>query len=195
MSYSHLHGAKIDVYDGAFHQTMTGAFMDPNLPEGYAPFNIAAINGTLYVAYAQQSADKEEEEHGAGLGYVDAYSPTGEFQRRIASANVLNAPWGMALAPDDFGSFGGSLLVGNFGDGTIHAYDVDSGKLLGALKNDDGKAIVVDGLWALAFGNGAQAGETDELYVTAGPADETHGLFGEIAAGEETDTTTVVPVH
>lgn len=180
-----LHGAKVDVYDGAFNRTMVGAFMDPNLPQDYAPFGIAAINDTIYVAYAQQSEDKTEEEHGAGLGYVDAYSATGDFQRRIASADVLNAPWGMALAPDDFGSVGGSLLVGNFGDGKIHAYDIDSGKLLGALKNDAGKVIVVDGLWALAFGNGAQAGETDDLYVTAGPADETHGLFGEIAAGEE----------
>ncbi|MBO0700514.1 MAG: TIGR03118 family protein [Zavarzinella sp.] len=176
-----FHNAKIDVLDGAFHPaTLTGTFTDPNLPSGFAPFNVATIGDSLYVAYAKQDAAKEDEVAGRGLGFIDKFDLNGTFQDRVASRGTLNAPWAMVQAPATFGTFGGDLLVGNFGDGRINAFDPTTNKFAGTLSSSPGHPIVIDGLWGLAFGNGTTAGDANALYFAAGPDDEAHGLFGRI---------------
>jgi uncharacterized protein (TIGR03118 family) len=177
-----FHGAKIDVFDDHFAPlTLPGAFVDRGLPAGYAPFNIQELGGRLYVAYAQQDADAEDEVAGAGLGFVDVYDTRGHLLKRLVSQGQLNAPWGLVLAPRHFGGFGRDLLVGNFGDGKINAYDPRNGHFKGQLANEDGNPIQIDGLWALRFGNGT-FGTPNGLLFTAGIADEDHGLLGEIVA-------------
>jgi uncharacterized protein (TIGR03118 family) len=175
-----FHGAKIDVFDEQFAPVQkAGAFTDPNLPAGYGPFNIQELGGRLYVAYAQQDANAKDEVAGAGLGYVDVYDTSGALLKRLISQGALNAPWGMALAPRGFGDVGGDLLVGNFGDGKINAYDPRNGDPDGQLTNEDGNPIQIDGLWALRFGNGV-IGTPRTLVFSAGIGDEGHGLLGEI---------------
>lgn len=177
-----FHGAKIDVFDSQFAPVhLSGSFVDRTLPAGYAPFNIQELRGFLVVAYAKQDADAEDEVAGAGLGFIDVYDTTGHLVRRLVSQDALDAPWGLALAPRHFGRFGGDLLVGNFGDGKINAYDPRSGRFEGQLTNEDGNPIQIDGLWALRFGNGT-FGTPRDLLFTAGIADEDHGLLGEISA-------------
>ena len=182
-----FHHARVDVYDDHFGLvTAPGAFVDPKLPAGYAPFGIANVDGQILVAYAKQDADQEDEVAGQGLGFVDAFDTSGNLIRRVATHGQLNAPWGMARAPANFGAFGGDLLVGNFGDGKINAYERQPDgayERVGALRSPEHKAIVIDGLWALAFGKGGQNGTPDTLFFTAGPDDETHGLFGTIKVG------------
>jgi uncharacterized protein (TIGR03118 family) len=183
-----FHNARVDVFDGTFHLvSIPGAFIDPRLPRGFAPFGIANIAGRILVAYAKQDAEEEDEVAGQGLGFVDAFSTSGAFLGRVATRGQLNAPWGLALAPADFGAFGGDLLVGNFGDGEINAYEPQPDgtyERVGDLRGPDHKAILIDGLWALAFGKGASAnGARNTLFFTAGPDEETHGLFGTIKAG------------
>ena len=176
-----FHNNRIDVFDGSFkHVTTTGSFRDPFLPKGYAPFGIQAINGDIYVSYAKQDADAEDEIAGVGLGFVDVYCPQGVLQGRMASRGMLNAPWGMALAPISFGDFGGALLVGNFGDGMINAFDPRSGHWLGTLRDEHQRRLHVDGLWGIAFGNGVAAQKTNALYYAAGPNDEANGVYGVI---------------
>jgi uncharacterized protein (TIGR03118 family) len=183
-----FHNAHVDVFDSSFGLvTNAGAFVDPKLPGGYAPFGIADLGGTVFVGYAKQDAAGEDEIAGQGLGFVDAYSESGTFLGRVASHGQLNAPWGLARAPAGFGSFGGDLLVGNFGDGEINAYAPQpdgSYERVDALRGANHKPILIDGLWALSFGKGALTnnGPTDTLFFTAGPDDETHGLFGTIHA-------------
>ncbi len=176
----------IDVFDSTYAPTtLSGAFVDPTLPAGYKPFNIQAISGNLIVTYALgQAGDPEEDQPGAGFGYVSSFDGNGNFQRRLASGGVLNVPWGVALASAGFGDFAGALLIGNFGDGKIHAFDPVSGALLGALVDDQGDDIMIEGLWALQFGNGGSGGVRDKLYFTAGIDDEQHGLFGSLAVPE-----------
>jgi uncharacterized protein (TIGR03118 family) len=177
---ANFHAATIDVFDATFTQVhLSGAFTDPNLPKGYAPFNVALLDGQLYVAFARQDADAEDEVAGPGRGFVDVFDTSGHLLHRLIARGRLNAPWGMAIAPDGFGKFGGDLLVGNFGDGRIHAYDSSSGRFEGTLRNADREPIVIDGLWALMFGNGVSAG-TGALLFTAGIQDEEHGLYGTI---------------
>jgi uncharacterized protein (TIGR03118 family) len=178
-----FHNAKVDVLDGTFTKTtLAGNFTDPNLPAGYAPFNVAAIGTSLYVAYAKQDAAQTDEVAGPGLGFLDRFDLNGNFQQRVASRGALDAPWAVVQAPASFGQFGGDLLVGNFGNGRINAFDPTSGKFLGTLSSSPGHPIVIDGLWGLAFGNGAGGGDANALYYAAGPDDETHGLFGRITA-------------
>jgi uncharacterized protein (TIGR03118 family) len=163
--------------------SIPGAFVDPKIPSGFAPFGIQAIGGSIFVSYAKQDADAEDEVAGQGRGFVDEYSTSGALITRVAQHGQLNAPWGMAMAPSDFGRFSGDLLVGNFGDGTINAYaPAGNGHFLprGTLRGADGKPLVVDGLWGIGFGNGALAGPQNVLYFAAGPGDETEGLFGSI---------------
>ena len=175
---------RVDVFDGSFHQVMRGSFVDPHMPDGYAPFGIQAVRNKVFVTFAKQDGDDEAD--GPGLGYVDMFSMRGRFLARVASRHELNAPWGLAWAPANFGRFGGDLLVGNFGDGKIHAYGWGPHGfwLDGTLQRPNGHAIPIDGLWAIAFGNGAGAGATNALYFTAGPDGEAHGLFGRIVAGD-----------
>jgi uncharacterized protein (TIGR03118 family) len=172
---------RIDVYDGNFKPVMkSGAFIDPALPKGFAPFGIQAINGDIYVAYARQDSEGDDEIAGPGLGFIDVYTPDGMLLGRFASRGVLNAPWGMAVAPLSFGDFGGALLIGNFGDGTINAFCPRTGRLLGTLKDSNQHKIHVDGLWGIAFGNGVLSQKTNALYYAAGPNDEENGAYGVI---------------
>jgi uncharacterized protein (TIGR03118 family) len=177
-----FHENRILVLNSHFQlASLPGTFTDPNLPAGYAPFNIQLLAGKLYVSYAEQDAAKHDDVPGPGLGLVDVYDTSGHMLSRLVSHGDLNAPWGLAIAPAHFGAFGGDLLVGNFGDGAIHAYDPVTGAEKGQLVNTDGNPIRIDGLWGLRFGNGT-FGSDSTLVFTAGIAGEAHGLLGEIAA-------------
>jgi uncharacterized protein (TIGR03118 family) len=178
---TNFHAGTIDVFDSNFAPaTLSGSFTDPRIPIGYAPFGIQNIGGNLYVTYALQDENKEDDVAGPAHGFVDVFDTNGNLIRRLVSHGRLNSPWGLALAPADFGRFSNDLLVGNFGDGRINAIDPKSGAFLGQLSEQAGKPITIDGLWALVFGNGANAGATNELFFTAGIDDEAHGLFGDI---------------
>jgi uncharacterized protein (TIGR03118 family) len=176
-----FHNARVDVFDGTFSPTTTaGGFVDPGLPAGFAPFGIQNLQGRIYVAYAKQDEDAEDEVAGEGLGFVSVFDAAGNFLARVASGEPLNAPWGLTIAPAGFGRFSGNLLVGNFGNGRINAYDLATFEPRGHLKTADHRPLAVDGLWGIAFGNGVGAGPTTTLFFAAGPDDETHGLFGSI---------------
>ena len=175
-------GGRIDVFDTTFAPTtLAGGFTDPNLPAGYVPFNIQNLGGELYVTYAQVDSNGDEIT-GAGLGIVDVFDADGNLLRRVATGGALNAPWGLALAPSDFGEFSGDLLVGNFGDGLINALDPVTGQLLGQVADGLNNPIAIDGLWGIGFGNDGNAGRHNVLFFAAGIERETHGLFGSIAA-------------
>ena len=178
-----FHRGRIDVFDQGFDRVhLSGRFRDHKLPRGYAPFNIQELDGRLYVAYAKQDADREDEVAGPGRGFVDVYSTSGHLLRRLVRRGQLNAPWGLVQAPAaGFGRFSGDLLVGNFGDGRINAYDPRTGSFRGRLRHEDGRPIQIEGLWALRFGNGV-TGDPTTLLFTAGIDDEAHGLFGAIQA-------------
>ena len=181
---SDFHNGVVDVFDGSWN--LVNQFTDPGLPSGYAPFGIQAIGSRIFVSFAKQDADAEDEIAGQGLGFVDAFDTAGNLVARVAQHGQLNAPWGLALAPANFGRFSGDLLVGNFGDGKILAFEPQSNGhfgFRGQLRASSGHAIAIDGLWALGFGNGANAGPTNTLFFTAGPDEETHGLFGRITVG------------
>jgi uncharacterized protein (TIGR03118 family) len=176
-----FHNAKVDVLDGDFTLLdIAGDFTDPGLPAGYAPFGIQMLSGSIYVAYALQDDEAEEEVAGDGLGIVDKYDLAGRFVARVATGGALNAPWGMALAPANFGRFSGKLLVGNFGNGRINVFDPVTFEPKGHLKGTDGKAIKIDGLWGIGFGNNGNAGPVNTLFFAAGPEEEEHGLFGRL---------------
>ena len=188
---TNFHAGTVDVFDSTFHPVPLppGAFTDPDLPAGYAPFGIQNIGGTIYVTYALQDAHKHDDVAGEGHGFVNAFDTAGVLLRRVASKGQLNSPWGLVLAPADFGSFSNDLLVGNFGNGRIHAFDpakfTGRGEFQhrGPLHGADGPPIAIDGLWALSFGKSAPAnGPTNTLFFTAGPFDEQHGLFGSLVA-------------
>jgi uncharacterized protein (TIGR03118 family) len=182
---ANFHAGTIDVFNGTWGPgNLPGSFTDPNLPAGYGPFGIQTLGGKIYVAYAKQDEDAEEEIAGEGFGFVDAFDTNGNFLERVASEGDLNAPWGMALAPTGFGKFSGDLLVGNFGDGRIHAFrpTADGWEPVGVLKGTDHRPISIDGLWGIGFGNNAAAGPATTLFFAAGPEEETEGLFGSITA-------------
>jgi uncharacterized protein (TIGR03118 family) len=172
----------IDVLKGtAAAPNLAGTFTDPGLPSGYAPFNIENLGGVLYVTYALQDAAKHDDVAGPGFGFVSAFDAQGNFMSRIASDGPLNSPWGLAIAPSSFGEFAGDLLVGNFGDGRINAYDLGTHAFLGPLLGSNGNPLEIDGLWDLILGNGGSGGSNQSIYFSAGPGDEQHGLFGVIA--------------
>jgi uncharacterized protein (TIGR03118 family) len=180
-----LHNNKVDVFDTNFAKpaAMQGKFIDPNLPAGFVPFGIQALNGNLYVTFAQQDAAKHDETTGAGLGYVDVFDFSGDFVSRFASAGALNAPWGIAMAPAGFGSLQGDVLIGNFGDGTISIFSPNGTALAnfeGPLMSTAGQPITFSGLWSLVFGNGDADKPVTTLFYTAGFADQTDGVFGGI---------------
>jgi uncharacterized protein (TIGR03118 family) len=177
---ANFHAGTVDVFDKTFHLLhWAGAFHDSHLPKGYAPFNIQNLGGKLFVTYAIQDRDKHDDLHGSHHGLVDVYDLQGKFLQRLISSSVLNSPWGLAMAPTGFGAFSGDLLVGNFGDGRINAFDPTSGAFRGTLKNQDGNPIAINGLWGLMFGNGV-TGTPQTLFFTAGLVDEAHGLIGMI---------------
>ena len=192
---SDFHNNKVDVFDAAYAKQAATAtrftFKDSTLPAGYAPFGIQALqNGAgntwqIYVAYAmQQAPDNHDNADGAGLGLIDIYDANGAFVKHlVASGGALNAPWGMALAPADFGTFGNMLLVGNFGDGKLNGYDPASGAVMGAVADSTGAPFASSGLWGIAFGNGVANQPRNTLFYAAGPNDEANGVYGRIDLG------------
>jgi uncharacterized protein (TIGR03118 family) len=182
-----LHNNKVDVFDTNFSKPadMQGKFVDPNLPSGFVPFGIAALNGQLYVTFAKQDPAMHDEITGAGLGYVDIFDFSGNLINQLASAGPLNAPWGVAIAPAGFGSLAGDVLIGNFGDGTINIFAPNGTSLAtskGALAAGNGQPLTFPGLWALAFGNGDPDKPISTLFYTAGFASQIDGVFGSITA-------------
>jgi len=176
-----FHGGRVDVFDANFHRVAHPGFRDGRIPTGYAPFGIQNLGGRIYVTYAKQDADREDDARGPGRGFVDVYSPAGSLRRRLVMRGKLNSPWGLARAPSRFGAFGGDLLVGNFGNGAINAYNRTTGAFRGRLRAPSGRPIAISGLWGLQFGNGV-FGDRKALVFSAGPADESHGLLGVITA-------------
>ncbi len=182
---ANFNAARVDVFDANFAPaSVGGSFTDPNLPAGFAPFNVQNVGGKLYVTYAKPDAAKHDDVSGPGNGYVNVFDTGGKLLQRFASQGPLNSPWGVVLAPAGFGGFGGALLVGNFGDGLINAFNPATGAWLGALRDGSGKALAIEGLWGLTFGNGSKGGDRHTLYFTAGIKGggkvEDHGLFGSI---------------
>ena len=187
--YSYLanfRAGTIDVLKGnSAAPNLSGNFTDPNLPSGYAPFDVQNLGGVLYVTYAVQDPTKHDDVAGAGNGIVDAFDLSGNLISRVVTGGALNSPWGLAIAPVGFGDVGGDLLVGNFGDGRINAYDPTTGAFIETLADSLGNPIVIDGLWGLRFGNGGSGGPVSTLYFTAGPDGEAHGLFGDLVSTPE----------
>jgi uncharacterized protein (TIGR03118 family) len=174
---------KIEVFDTGFKRVfeLEEEFTENDVPRGYAPFNVQNIGGNLYVAYAKQDGEKHDEEHGAGLGFVRVYSPSGEFLHRLDNGWFLNAPWGLVQAPSDFGPYSHAILVGNFGSGLIAVFDPITGEFKDVLRDAKSTPIAIDGLRALSFGDGT-AGLATTLYFTAGTNHGSDGLFGALIA-------------
>jgi uncharacterized protein (TIGR03118 family) len=174
----------VEVFEGHFHPVhVVGGFLDPNLPANYAPFGIQNVGGNIVVTFAHRKPGSKDEDHGAGLGFVDVFDVSGKLLLRLQHGAFFNAPWGIAQAPGDFGPFSHRLLIGNFGDGWIHAFNAVSGKLEGALLDQNGSPIAIGGLWGLSFGGeNANSGPATELFFTAGANDENDGIFGTITA-------------
>lgn len=186
---ANFHSNAINIFNGTYTATaLAGSFTDPNLPAGFAPFNIQNLNNTLYVTYAKQDAMGEDDVAGAGNGFVDRYDLNGNFLGRLVTQGPLNSPWGLAIAPAGFGAFANDLLVGNFGDGRINVFDPITGTFLGTLNDTNGNPIEISGLWGLRVGNGGNGGDPSKVYFTAGIGEEGHGLFGSLAVVPEPST-------
>lgn len=174
---------KVEVFDGGFQRVhlSENAFRDPRIEneDDWAPFGIQNVGGSIVVTFARRERGSKDEQHGPGLGRVAIFDTRGRFLMELQHGPWMNAPWGVALSPGDFGAFSHRFLIGNFGDGTIHAFNAISGKHEGQVLDGSGKPLVIDGLWALSFGNGRN-GLLNELYFTAGPNDEGDGLLGKI---------------
>ncbi len=187
---SNFNANRVEMYNSSF--TLTNSFTDPSVPTGYAPFDVQELNGDLYVTFALQDAAKHDDVAGAGHGFVDEFDLNGNLVRRLVSGGDLDSPWGLAIAPTGFGNLGGDLLVGNFGDGTIDAYNATDGDFIETLDGTNGSPLVIQGLWGLRFGNGGSGGDPDTLYFTAGiPGTgmiEDHGLFGSLTARSVPDS-------
>jgi uncharacterized protein (TIGR03118 family) len=188
-----FHNGVVDVFDSSFAANTTafpGAFADPSLPAGYAPFGIQTIGTLIYVSFAKQPTSPGPEVDGEGLGVVDVFDGTGTLMKQlIAAGGALNAPWGMALAPSGFGTYGGDLLVGNFGDGRINVFDPSTGAKVATLTDSaTSKPIHIPGLWGIAFGNGALSQAATTLYYAAAPDMKTQGLYGSISTASSTSS-------
>jgi uncharacterized protein (TIGR03118 family) len=177
-----FHHATVDMFDSNFAKAnVAGSFVDQAMPAGYAPFGIQAIGGQIYVSYARQDAQGLKPVAGAGLGAVDVFDTSGHLVTRlVAPGGALNVPWGMAMAPADFGPFSNALLVANTGDGTISAFNPTTGAFMGTLSTSAGNAVMIDGLRGIAFGNGINSQPTNTLFFAAGPSGGTHGVYGRI---------------
>ena len=190
---TNFRSAMVEAYGSDFNPV--GTFTDPSLTaQGYAPFNDKVIGGDLYVTFAKQDADKHDDVAGLGNGFVDVFNLNGTLDMsfgvngRLISGGVLDSPWGLQIAPSSFGSLAGDLLVGNFGNGMINAFDPTTGAFVGTLDGTNGSPLAIDGLWALTVGNGAGGGSLNALYFTAGPNGESDGLFGSLTAVPEPST-------
>ncbi len=199
---ANFRGGEIEVYDTNFMRVRFSddtdgdhgavfseeSFEDDEIPQGYAPFNVQNIGGSLFAAYAKQDSAQHDDVAGEGFGFVDIFSTSGKLERRLEHGPWFNSPWGMVWTPRDFGEFSNRVLVGNFGSGQIAAFNGFTGKFIGLLKNPDDTTLMIDGLWALAFGNSAKAGPYNALFFTAGPNGEADGLLGALTAvGSEQD--------
>ncbi|MEV6734188.1 MULTISPECIES: TIGR03118 family protein [unclassified Streptomyces] len=174
--------ARIDIFDEDFVLfPPNGAFQDPRLPAGFAPFDVKEIDSKVFVTYALQNADKEDDVPGPGNGFIDVFSTEGKLLKRFASRGALNSPWGLEVAPKGFGKFSGDLLVGNFGDGRINAFDLHTGAFKGTLEDPDGNQITIPGLWGLQRGTD-EAGGREAVWFAAGINDEADGLLGVLRA-------------
>jgi uncharacterized protein (TIGR03118 family) len=174
---ANFRAGRIDVFNGSFRRVDSdGRFRSVGIPHGYAPFDVAVLGNRVFVSYAKQDAAKHDDVAGAGHGFVNVFDLTGRFEQRFATRGVLNSPWALTLAPSGFGDFSGDVLIGNFGDGRIHAF-TPHGHLAGTLRKTSGDPLVIDGLWALKPGNGV-SGATSDLWFSAGPDGESHGLLG-----------------
>ena len=190
---TNFHSGRVEAYDANFNPIhLSGHAFKPDGFEGFgggrdggydfnffsfSPYNIQNIGGTLFVTFAEPDSARHDNVAGAGLGLVASFTPSGELIQVYQHGSFLNGPWGLAMAPSDFGGFSHCLLVGNFSSGQIVAYNVETGKYVGTLLDPGGNTITIDGLWGLSFGNGGKAGPLNTLYVTSGPSDESHGLF------------------
>ncbi len=185
---TNFHAGTVEAYDTSFTPASLpgGAFVDSRLPRGYAPFNIVpvTVNSTdeLFVTYAVQDADKHDDVAGQGHGIVDTFDLNGQMMARFAQHGQLNSPWGVAVAPAGFGELAGDVLIGNFGNGHINAFDPMTGQFRSKVRNSKGQAIAIQGLWTIKLGNGGNGGDPELLYFTAGPNDESDGLFGNLSA-------------
>jgi len=181
---ANFHGGVVEVFDKNFNPFSFSptAFTDSGIPAGYAPFNVQAIGSAIVVTFAKQDKDKEDEVAGNGFGFVDVFTPNGVLVMRLQQGSWMNAPWGVALAPSNFGELSNRLLIGNFGSGLIAAFDASTGSFVSFLKQSPGAPMKINGLWGIGFGNGAAAGPTNTLFFAAGDANEHHGLFGTITA-------------
>src|SRR5262249_43891948 len=176
---TNFRSGKVEIYNEGFMALGSPpAFVDPKLPDSYAPFNIVPINGELFVTFAVQNAEKHDDVAGQSHGIVDVFDLDGTFRQRFAQHDQLNSPWGVALAPTGFGELDGALWIGNSGNGHINAFDPESGKFLSKVRDPKGQAILIDGLWTIRFGSdNGNGGAANTLYFTAGPNGETDGLF------------------
>jgi uncharacterized protein (TIGR03118 family) len=192
---TNFRAARVEVYDTNFHrvQLSDDAFNpdgdhdddrdhEQRVPPGFAPFNIQNIGGSLFVTYAKQDAARHDDVGGDGNGYVEIYTPAGKHIGHLEHGDWLNSPWGVVWTPRDFGEFSNTILVGNFRSGWIAAFNGFTRKFIGFVKNPDDSLVTIDGLWSLAFGNGAAAGPSTTLFFTAGLDHESHGLFGTLTA-------------
>lgn len=177
---ANFRSGRIDIFDSTFTQVhkRDGFFDDDAMPRDFAPFNVQAIGDNVYVTYAKQDAAKHDPVGGAGFGFVSVFSRDGHLRAHLEHGSWFNAPWGIVLTPAQFGTFSHTILVGQFRGGTIAAFDVLTGNFLGNVLNGDGSTLNIDGLWALVFGNGNAAGPATTLFFTAGPDNETNGIFG-----------------
>jgi uncharacterized protein (TIGR03118 family) len=181
----------VEVFNDRYQLIRT--FTDPTIPAGYAPFNVQILGETLYVTFAKQDPSKHDDVAGPGHGFVDAFSLAGKFERRVASKGPLNSPWGLAIAPASFGPLAGDLLVGNFGDGWVNAFNPATGAYDGPLTDTSGQPIAIGDLWALIVGNGGGGGDAGAVYFTAGVQDEAHGLFGSLTPVAPPASTAATP--
>jgi uncharacterized protein (TIGR03118 family) len=183
--------ATVDVFDANFapHSFGSGAFVDPTIPSGFAPFNIQLIGSNLVVTYAKQDAQKHDDVAGPGNGYVDIYDTQGKVISRLPHIVEMNSPWAIVQAPAKFGAFSNDLLIGNFGSGSIMAFNPQTGSYIGLMLDESELPMRINALWALQFGNGGSAGPTNTLYYTAGTFDETYGTFGMIVPTGQGGTT------
>jgi uncharacterized protein (TIGR03118 family) len=177
-----FHHGRVDVFDSTFHRvSMPRAFGSHRIPRGYAPFNVADLDGRVYVTYAKQDSARHDDVAGRGHGFLSVFGSRGHFLRTLVRRGPLDSPWGLAVAPRGFGGLAGRLLVGNFGNGRIHVVDRGTGRVVATLRNGSGRPVVIDGLWALLPGNGV-SGSTSDVWFSAGPDGESHGLLGMLHA-------------
>jgi uncharacterized protein (TIGR03118 family) len=189
---ANFRSGQVEVYNSNFQ--LVNSFTDPSVPAGYAPFNVQVLNGKLFVTFALQDAAKHDDVAGLGNGFVDQFNLDGSGMTRLASGGTLDSPWGLAIAPSSFGSLAGDLLVGDFGDGTINAFNLGTDSFAGQLLNSDGDPIDIGDLWALSVGNDGSAGSSQSIYFTAGIANESDGVFGSLSAVPEPGSATLLLV-